>query len=325
MQVWRSLENLLRDHGRAAMVTVIEVKGSAPREAGARLFVIEDGRYRGTIGGGALEWRAIAEAQRALSWQGARATVSSALLGPELGQCCGGQVKLLTEVFTSSDLVWIADFAERETKAPFSTLINLAGAEPARRIVHCTGHPGTLQIEANMLRETYGEDRRSMLLFGAGHVGRALVLALAPLPFAVTWIDSRPDAFPSAHPVNVTPRFSGDPAGLLDAAAEGSFVVVMTHSHALDFDIVLSALKLGGFGYVGLIGSETKKARFLKRLRELGIGEAGLKTLVCPIGISGIGSKQPAVIAASTAAQLLVRDEQLRAGVHPLTAALRIA
>lgn len=325
MQVWQTLENLLRDHRRAAMVTVIEVKGSAPREAGARLFVIEDGRYRGTIGGGALEWRAIAEAQRAVARQGARATVSSALLGPQLGQCCGGQVKLLTEAFTSSDLVWIADFAERETKASFSTLIDLAGAEPARRIVPCVGHPGTLQIEANMLRETYGEDRRSVLLFGAGHVGRALVLALAPLPFAVTWIDSRADAFPSAHPVNVTPRFSGDPAGLLDAAAKGSFVVVMTHSHALDFDIVLRALKLAGFGYVGLIGSETKKARFLKRLREVGIGEAGLKALVCPIGISGIGSKHPSVIAASTAAQLLVRDEQLRAGVHPLTAALRIA
>jgi xanthine dehydrogenase accessory factor len=326
MHTWQTVADLIRTHGRCAMITVIEVRGSAPRDAGARLFAIEDGGYRGTIGGGALEWRAIAEAQGALSRRSSDMKVSSAVLGPDLGQCCGGLVKTLTEIFTSSDLDWIGDFARRESAAPFSTELSLGDAKVKRRIVEHGGRAGAVRIaDGNVLYETFGEDRRAILLFGAGHVGRALVLALAPLPFAVQWIDSRPQAFPSALPANVTPLLADYPAALLDLSAVGSFVVVMTHSHAMDFDIVLRAFQLDRFGYIGLIGSETKRARFISRLRTAGIDVSKSNSLVCPIGISGINSKHPAVIAASTAAELIARDEQLRSNAHPIPAARRFA
>lgn len=326
MQIWQTVADLIRNHGRCAMVTIIEVKGSAPREAGARLFVVEDGGYRGTIGGGALEWRAIAEAQGALSRQSWDMKVSSAVLGPDLGQCCGGQVRMLTEIFTPSDLAWIGDFARRESTALFATELSLSDAKAKRRIADRDGHAVAVHIaNRNILYEAFGEDRRTILLFGAGHVGRALVLALAPLPFAVSWIDSRPQAFPSALPAAVAPLLAENPAASLDLSAKGSFVVVMTHSHAMDFDIVLRAFQLDKFGYIGLIGSETKRARFLSRLRTAGINDSKSKSLVCPIGISGIKSKHPAVIAASTAAELIARDEQLRLNAHPVSAARRIA
>jgi xanthine dehydrogenase accessory factor len=325
MQIWQTIADLLHHHGRCAMVTIIEVKGSAPRDAGARLFVVEDGRYRGTIGGGALEWRAIGEAQAALSRGPSPMKIGAAVLGPDLGQCCGGQVRMLTEIFTPSDLVWITDFALRESAAPFSTELSLADTRSKRRIIEHAGRPGTVHIDpGNILLETYGEDRRAILLFGAGHVGRALILALAPLPFAVKWIDSRPQAFPSALPATVAPLVAAHPAALLDSQPAGSFVVVMTHSHAMDFDIVLRALHLDKFGYIGLIGSETKRARFTSRLRAAGVADSKLKKLVCPIGIAAISSKHPAVIAASTAAELIARDEQLRSNADPVRAVHRI-
>jgi xanthine dehydrogenase accessory factor len=141
-------------------------------------------------------------------------------------------------------------------------------------------------------------------VFGAGHVGRALVLALAPLPFAVRWIDSRDDAFPAHIPANVTPVRSSDPEAEVARLPADSLVLVMTHEHSLDLAITAAALSRG-FRHVGLIGSGTKRARFEKRFRELGIAEERIRALVCPIGVPGVTGKEPAVIAASVVAQLL--------------------
>ncbi|HTN98503.1 MAG TPA: xanthine dehydrogenase accessory protein XdhC [Nordella sp.] len=159
---------------------------------------------------------------------------------------------------------------------------------------------------------------RPLYLFGAGHVGRALVLALAPLPFATSWIDPRRDSFPTALPANVTPVRAGNPVAELNNAAPGTFLLVMTHSHALDLAIVDRALRDARFPYVGLIGSASKRARFLSRLRQAGIGEDGFAAFKCPIGLSGITSKEPAIIAAATVAELLERDEMLRTGQRPI-------
>jgi xanthine dehydrogenase accessory factor len=315
MIVWREIAGLLRRHGRCAMVTVVEVQGSAPREAGARLFVVEDGGYRGTIGGGALEWQAIAAAQRAVAQQQTRPQLSSAVLGPELGQCCGGRVKLLTEIFASADLSWIDDFARNEGEAPFSTELNV-GVEPAhRRIVERRGGGNPVEFDGTVFSETFGAKPRCVFLFGAGHVGRALALALAPLPFSVTWIDSRAEAFPSVFPANVTPRLAGNPAGLLEAAPRGAFVVVMTHSHALDLDLVIAALNADRFAYVGLIGSATKRARFTSAMHKMGMKADAIGKLVCPIGLTAIRDKAPAAIAASVAAQVLMVREAAAAKV----------
>ena len=185
----------------------------------------------------------------------------------------------------------------------------------AGQVTEAGVRPGTTAYADGVLEEGFGDARRPLILFGAGHVGRALVLALAPLPFAVTWIDPRPDAFPAHVPGNVTLRRSEDPAASLPEAPAGAFVLVMTHSHPLDLALVGAALGDTRFPYVGLIGSATKRARFEKRLAGMGIPAGRVASLVCPIGIAGIDSKLPAVIAAATAAELLVRDEALRAAM----------
>ena len=293
MKTWHLLAKAVAREGTAALVSLVAVAGSAPRDAGTRLVVTRLG-FHGTIGGGALEWRALAEAQALLGQKTTRA--ESLALGPALGQCCGGKVELLTEVFVAEDLPRLRALAAQEAAGPFS----LTG-----RIVS----PG--------YREEFGRSLRPLFLFGAGHVGRALVLALAPLPFAITWVDSRPAAFPAAFPANVTARQADNPTLLLAAAPIGSFVLVMTHSHALDLALVATALAQPQLAYVGLIGSATKRARFEARLREGGLAAERIAALVCPIGMAGITSKEPASIAASTVAQLLAHDETLKKQAEP--------
>jgi xanthine dehydrogenase accessory protein XdhC len=144
-----------------------------------------------------------------------------------------------------------------------------------------------------------------VLLFGAGHVGRALARALAPLPLRLRWIDGRADAFPDpaiAGPeVVVSERLLDE----VDAAPAGAAFLVLTHSHALDSMICAAALQRGDFAYLGLIGSRTKRAQFERGFRDLGIAEERIARLVCPIGGGRIRDKRPAVIAALAAAELL--------------------
>jgi xanthine dehydrogenase accessory factor len=297
------------------MVTVAATRGSAPREAGARLVVHPDGTFTGTIGGGTLEWKAIAIAQATLSNpKASKAEIRGFALGPELGQCCGGNVELIVEVIEADQGDQVAEFARRESEGWLSTRGRLSPERGVVREVAAIGlPPGAATFAGGVLSEGFGDDRRRLILFGAGHVGRALVLALAPLPFAVTWVDPRPDAFPGHVPGNVTLRELGDPADALATAAEGSFVLVMSHSHQLDLALVSAALSEPRFPYVGLIGSKSKRARFEKRLAAAGIPAPRIAELVCPIGVDGVHSKAPAVIAAATATELLIRDEALRA------------
>jgi xanthine dehydrogenase accessory factor len=270
--VWCRLAEMVAEHGAAALVTVHATKGSAPREAGARMVVRPDGAFHGTIGGGQLEWQALAAAREAIAAGRGSAQVVEKVLGPDLGQCCGGRVTLLIETFDGRDA---------------KELAALAAAEPE-------------------------ESRTPLLLFGAGHVGRALVLALAPLPFAVRWIDRREDAFPAHVPAAAVPVHADDPAAELGRATADAFVLVMTHLHPLDLAVTAEALRRG-FPFVGLIGSATKRARFERRFRELGIAEERICALACPIGVPGIRGKEPAVIAASAAAQLLAERERIAA------------
>jgi xanthine dehydrogenase accessory factor len=135
------------------------------------------------------------------------------------------------------------------------------------------------------------------------------------------WIDPRRDAFPAHAPTNVTLIHAPEPAAELASAPDDALVVVMTHSHALDLEIVAEALRVERFGYVGLIGSATKQARFLSQMRAAGLTEVQLARLVCPIGVPGLESKEPAVIAASTAAQLLIVSEKLAAEERAATGA----
>jgi xanthine dehydrogenase accessory factor len=296
LNVFAALAAAIREEGAGALVCVADAKGSAPREVGARMVVRPSGAFTGTIGGGALEFEAMAIAAQALR-QGRGPVARNAMaLGPHLGQCCGGRVELTFETFDSSDMAEIEPLARAQT--PFTTRTRRSA--DGRLVRELADEGGDV--------ETFGEPTTPLLLFGAGHVGRALVLALAPLPFRVRWIDARPDAFPRYAPANVTLSLGGEDE--IDAAPDGAFVIVMTHSHPLDLNIVSRALVAGRFGYVGLIGSATKRARFSSMMREAGVSEAALDRLTCPIGVPGIADKAPAAIAAAVAAQLLQQRDQ---------------
>ena len=316
-KVWTRIRETIERHGAAGLVSVVGAAGSVPRESGARIVLQPDGGFYGSIGGGRLEYEAIDAARAALAAGRGKARFRDWPLGPNLGQCCGGLVKTLTETFDTDDLATVRRFEEAEKAGAFETVSRV---DDAGRIIRVLAAPGSLggQMETAMstfgqmpFRERFGEVTTPVLLFGAGHVGRAVVLALAPLSFTVRWIDSRPDQFPQHVPQNVVTVCTDAVAAELTQAPRDALVVVMTHSHALDFDITAAALQRRTFDFVGLIGSETKRARFAGFARQMGVAESELDRLICPIGITEIKGKEPAVIAAALAAQLLIVSEQV--------------
>ena len=221
----------------------------------------------GTIGGGHLEWQALAKAQAWLlqGMPGAAMTERLAL-GPALGQCCGGAVQLRWSALTQ------AQWPQVQVRL-----------QPARTPV---------------------------ALFGAGHVGQALVRVLAPLPFTVQWFDSREAAFPSdvGH-ARVHMEHSQPVQAAVPDIAPQALVLVMSFSHTEDLDIVTACLRRqrvhGDLPFIGLIGSATKWALFQRRLQERGFGASEVARITCPIGMPGIDGKEPEVIAVAVAAQLL--------------------
>jgi len=193
----------------------------------------------------------------------------------------------------------LAASAVGEPPPPFSRDFGLGPS-----LGQCCGGAVTLLFEAIL------PPRWNVALFGAGHVGRALTRLLGDLPCRVDWFDSRPGEFPGDLPANVRAVVTDDPEGEVRDLPPGCDLVIFTHSHDLDQAIVAAALRRRDLGYLGLIGSRTKRARFEARLRERGFSDADLSRLVCPIGLPGVGGKEPAEIAISVAAQLL----QLRPG-----------
>jgi xanthine dehydrogenase accessory factor len=263
----RSTLELLLQKSPAVLVTVVATQGSTPREPGAWLALSVD-RLLGSVGGGQLEFQALAIARELLR-QGPSHPLDGQLrrypLGPGLGQCCGGAVELRFD--------FLADPA---------ALRQLGPPEPAAAPV---------------------------TIFGAGHVGRALARALDPLPFALHWVDSRDDIFPASLPPRWRVEHSDPVERAVPELEPGSHVLIMTHSHDEDFRIVAACLQrqreAGDLAFIGLIGSQTKWASFGRRLRERGFAEPEISLVCCPVGLPGISCKQPAVIAASVAAQLL--------------------
>ena len=286
----------------------------------------DDTGFSGTIGGGELEWRVLDAARRALAEGAQSAALRRYSLGPELGQCCGGSVEVLSEVLVAGQLDAVRALAAQENLGPFLARARIGrravvripvedgeGALGTDRAVEVIGDralalrrldtPGT-DGEVEII-ERFGDRPQEIWLFGAGHVGRALMLALAPLPFALTWIDERRGAFPSVLPRHVRTIESPNAAVELAAAPSDAAIVVMTHSHPLDLAIVHAALAAARFSYVGLIGSSSKRARFVQRLRSAGLSDDLIQPLVCPIGLPQIRSKSPGAIAAGVTAQLL--------------------
>jgi xanthine dehydrogenase accessory factor len=314
-KVWARIRETIERHGKAGLLSVVGAAGSVPRETGARIVLQPDGGFYGTIGGGRLEYEAIAAARAALAAGRGAALFRDWPLGPNLGQCCGGAVKTLTETFDTTDMPTVQRLEEAEKAGAFTADSRIDGdGRVARRIAGASGKhldDAPRAFETKHFQEHFGESTTPVLLFGAGHVGRAVVLALALLPFSVRWIDSRPDQFPQYVPQNVVTICTDAVERELAEAPRDAIIVVMTHSHPLDFDITLAALRRRSFDFVGLIGSETKRARFMSFARQMGLPDGDLERLICPIGITEIKGKEPAVIAAALAAQLLIVSEQV--------------
>ncbi len=301
--------------GPAVLVTVAIVEGSGPRECGARMLVTAAGQFD-TIGGGHLELRAV-EVARAMLADGRQRHLERFALGPGLGQCCGGVVHL---AFEQADAAQAAMLARRvgsdSTRmvaldgAPESALFDelgqpLTGA-PAPLFAHARGtHVMQEQDGRRWLVDVVDAPRAHLTLFGAGHVGAAIVRALADMPCTVTWVDERDAMFPAVVPGNVTVEATDMPEALVDAAPIGATFLVMTHSHALDQRLTEAIMARDGVQWFGLIGSHTKRKQFEHRLRARGVPDAKIDAMVCPIGLPGIANKAPAVIAASVCAQLL--------------------
>ncbi|MBU6419003.1 MAG: xanthine dehydrogenase accessory protein XdhC [Proteobacteria bacterium] len=296
MAEWLHKLRTLLPRGPVALVSVLATEGSAPRGAGTKMLVTPDS-VDGTIGGGNLEFTAISQARAALARAPGSWAVQDYPLGPLLGQCCGGRVRLLVEHLNPAQ----CGFLETE---PGETLI----AELTEGAVH-RAYGGRLQASLFAARgekpglgtkivEPVDAPCRPVLLFGAGHVGRAMARAFAGLPLSLGWFDTREEL--QGLPGLVCCPVEAMEEVLAQAAPEVA-VLILTHDHGQDYRLTLAALR-GRAGFVGLIGSATKRARFLSRLQAEG---AETSRLVCPIGLPGIEGKQPEVIAIAVAAQLL--------------------
>lgn len=313
---------------------VARCQGSTPREPGAHMLLGRDFAL-GTIGGGHLELRAleIARAQLAAPPQPPR--LERFPLGARVGQCCGGVVWLGFETVTPADLHWVAEAnALAAADVPWLRLsaldrrqVEILPASAADRrpdlqpllqaLPKQTGDQALLaDIGPALLLERFQPPELHLALFGAGHVGRALVQVLAPLPLQVSWIDPREDEFLPVLPANTRRLLSDDPLAEVAALPEDSAVLIMTHSHALDLELVRAWLARGDFRFLGLIGSAAKRASFEGRLRARGSSDAQLARLVCPVGAPGVGGKEPEVIAIAVAAQLLALRRQASSAAH---------
>jgi xanthine dehydrogenase accessory factor len=283
-------------HGPVARILVTQTKGSAPRNAGTSMLVWAHGQD-GTIGGGTLEYQAITAA-RAVLKSGETTHTNHVPLGPALGQCCGGAVTLVTEVFTPQTLPTDTDiFARPLTDQPQSLAVKRALAAHRN---HAAPITAPRRIDGWLI-EPIHTARTPLWIWGAGHVGRAVVGVLAPLPdWDITWIDTAPDRFPADAPVTTLP--AAMPATLVPHAPGTAYHLIFTYSHATDLELCHQLLT-HNFAHTGLIGSATKWARFRSRLGQLGHTPAQIDRITCPIGDPGLG-KHPQAIAIGVAQQI---------------------
>lgn len=266
MTQWIDALATLKQRGEpCVLVTIVEERGSTPRNAGSKMVVAADALYD-TIGGGHLEYKAMRIAREMLECGEPRPRLERFSLGASLGQCCGGATVLLFEPL--------------------------------------------------------GPPQARLAVFGAGHVGRALVPLLAALPCQVRWIDARAAEFPPAVPAGVEQVINDDPVEEVERMPAGSWFIVMTHDHALDLELARAILARDDVAWFGLIGSKSKRARFEHRLRERGIGDDALARMRCPMGLPQVKGKLPMEIAISVAAEVIATYNARfgdKAGTRPVS------
>ena len=289
---------------RLVRVLVAATAGSTPREAGAAMLVWPGGQS-GTIGGGALEWQAMRRARAMLDAWPPAARIDRLPLGPALGQCCGGGVTLVYEPWDAARI----DAHPPQTAHLMRPIASGPPAAPsAMRRMAARAETGEgrarVMLSNGWLIEPLARAAIPLWVWGAGHVGRALVGVMAPLPgWSITWIDHSADCFPDDLPSGVLRRHCSSPEQLAPDAPPEARHVIATRSHSTDLAIC-HGLLVHGFASAGLIGSATKTARFRARLRALGHARNDIMRLQCPIGAKALG-KHPQAIAIGVAHDLL--------------------
>jgi xanthine dehydrogenase accessory factor len=326
------------DAGNACvLVTVAGVRGSAPREIGAKMIVTEHETI-GTIGGGQLEHKCTQIAFNSLTNAEGGSRLRKFTLGVNCGQCCGGVVEVLFESFCAEKPDWldVLQVYHRRREAlviatglrdkylitakgniayPPECAVDGSVAVNAVRILTQKESAQRLKLELtsngkeDVLLEPVVSSNLNIAVFGAGHVGAATVNMLSSLDCNIRWIDCRRSIFPEQLPDNVQAIETGQPELEVAAMPADTCYLVMTHSHPLDQAIIQQILTLDDFRYCGLIGSISKRRQFEKRLRKLGMAQERFDRLTCPIGIDGIAGKKPAEIAIAVAAELLQLSE----------------
>ena len=272
----------LEQHTPAVVVEIVAARGSAPRDAGTRMLVSAV-QAIGTIGGGHLEFKALAAAKAMLAARDTQPRRERYPLGPALGQCCGGVVELEYSLLDDSAIARWPDSAP---------------------LMHLQMH-------------------------GGGHVGEAIATLLATLDVRCDWIDERDDAFAptttlgTPWPDSVRRRIAEGAEAEVAAAPAGAFFLVLTHDHALDFRIVEAALRRDDAGFVGLIGSKSKRERFRHRLAQRGMSDERIACMQCPVGLPGLTGKQPEVIALAVVAQLMQHATARAEALSPASPRLR--
>jgi xanthine dehydrogenase accessory factor len=304
----------------------------------------------GSIGGGHLEYEATRLAQAALDDARSGTWLARFPLAASLGQCCGGVATLAFSVVDRRALAWLEPaLACARTGSPFVLVARVvADDRSAQRLVvsadDVRGSLGDVAVDSDVIAAARarlhgasdgavlvrfaGSDDAPLLvqverpepfpilIFGNGHVGRALVNVLGVIPAQVRWIDAREPDFPAHVPQNVEIVVTDTPEEALHDAPAHAFVVVTTHSHALDLALIEAALARDDWRYVGLFGSKSKRAQFERRLAARGLAAEALARIRCPIGSEvAIRGKHPGTIAVAIAAELLVvREAAARAG-----------
>ncbi len=343
------LKKVLSRDSTAVLVTVIAVDGSVPREPGAALVVSADNAY-GTIGGGNLEHTSIKRARSMLAagnnnppdglhigvkqtGEDSEQECHQLSLGPSLGQCCGGRVELLFERLSSATN-WISELTSGHEASEYSdgepekwlcrnldnNTVIIATREGFRKMVPGIDKPVSELKKVSLVTSAVDSSRwfcmplnervPSVQVYGAGHVGQAVVRQLSLLPCRISWLDYREDWLELQPDLVVDRVLTDSPEDEIAKSPSNACHIVMTHSHSVDFDICHAILKHGEFGFLGLIGSETKRRTFTKRLKQRGHNDNLIDRMNCPIGNLQLKSSVPSVIALNLAAELATLWEQ---------------
>ena len=291
---------IIQQYGTVILVTLGKSKGSTPRGSGTKMLVGRDDTT-GTIGGGNLEFMVTEQARKMLDAPDIHLKYQHFALGPLLGQCCGGATNVLFEKLTKAHFPLLNQIIEaRENKLPYGLVSATTGKEVNKHFVTTPPSDNSAEIV-----EWHQNDAVSLYMFGAGHVGKAMAAVLGRLNFEVKWIDDRKGQFPEVMADNVEKILSDDLVSQVGQAPAKAIFLIFTYSHQLDYEITAEVLKRDDFLYCGLIGSQTKRARFEKYFVKSDGSVEQLKKLTCPIGLVHITGKSPDIIAIAVAAELL--------------------